>query len=118
MALRALAVVLGALLVLLLGLPLLSLVTSLAATVIVAALGLPVAYLLATADFRGKRVLETFVDLPMVLPPTVAGVALLTAFGRTGLAGHALSALTISAGRYHQLLEELNRLEANANKGK
>jgi molybdate transport system permease protein len=121
-ALRALAVVLGALLVLLLGLPLLSLVlrippgdlvarlrdplilqalrlslvTSLASTVIVAALGLPVAYLLATGEFRGKRVFEAFIDLPMVLPPTVAGVALLTAFGRTGLAGQALSALGIT----------------------
>jgi molybdate transport system permease protein len=115
-------VVLGGLLVLLLGLPLLSLVlrippgdlvarlqdplivqalrlsliTSLASTVVVVAAGLPVAHLLATAEFRGKRVLEALIDLPMVLPPTVAGVALLTAFGRTGLAGQALSAAGIT----------------------
>lgn len=121
-ALRIGAVALGGTLVLLLGLPLVSLVlrippadlvvrlrdplilqalrlslfTSLAATIIVAGLGLPVAYLLATAEFRGKRALEAFIDLPMVLPPTVAGVALLTAFGRTGLAGHALGAVGIS----------------------
>ena len=74
----------------------LSLVTSLAATVTVVALGLPVAYALSVAEFRGKRLLEVLIDLPMVLPPTVAGVALLTAFGRTGLAGGALAVLGIS----------------------
>ena len=120
--LRGVAITLGGLLVLLLGLPLLSLVlrippadllarladplilqalrlslvTSLSATLVVAALGLPVAYLLATAEFRGKRVLEAFIDLPMVLPPTVAGVALLVAFGRAGLAGKALGVLGIT----------------------
>jgi molybdate transport system permease protein len=41
-------------------------------------------------------VLEALIDLPMVLPPTVAGVALLTAFGRSGLAGNALAAVGIS----------------------
>ena len=74
----------------------LSLLTSLAATVTVVALGLPVAYALAMADFRGKRLLETLIELPMVLPPTVAGVALLTAFGRMGLAGGALAMLGVS----------------------
>lgn len=71
----------------------LSLVTSLTATACVAALGLPAAYLLATRDFRGKRVLEALIDLPLVLPPTVAGLALLLAFGRAGLAGRALDLL-------------------------
>jgi molybdate transport system permease protein len=74
----------------------LSLVTSLAATLTVVVVGLPVAWALAVADFRGKRVLEVLIDLPMVLPPTVAGVALLTAFGRTGLAGGALALLGVS----------------------
>ena len=74
----------------------LSLLTSLAATVTVFAMGLPVAYALAMTDFRGKRLLGTLIELPMVLPPTVAGVALLTAFGRTGLAGGALATLGIS----------------------
>jgi len=73
----------------------LSLVTSAAATAVVVVLGLPTAYLLATRDFRGKRLAETLVDLPLVLPPTVAGVALLAAFGRAGLAGGALAALGI-----------------------
>src|SRR5262245_12713771 len=63
----------------------LSVLTSLAATVIVAILALPLAYLLATRAFPGKRVLEALIDLPMVLPPTVAGLALLLAFGRNGL---------------------------------
>ena len=71
----------------------LSLVTSLMATVCVAVLGLPAAYLLATRDFRGKRLLEALIDLPLVLPPTVAGLALLLAFGRAGLAGKALDVL-------------------------
>lgn len=74
----------------------LSLFTSLSATVLVAAIGLPVAYLLATRQFRGRRVLETLVELPMVIPPTVAGVGLLLAFGRAGLAGGVLSALGLS----------------------
>ncbi len=74
----------------------LSLVTSLAATLAVIALGLPVAWLLATRAFPGKRALEVLVDLPMVLPPTVAGFALLLAFGRAGLAGRALAAFGIT----------------------
>ena len=74
----------------------LSLVTSGAATLVVIVLGLPVAYLLATREFFGKRVVEVLVDLPMVLPPTVAGFALLMAFGRMGLAGRSLSALGIT----------------------
>lgn len=74
----------------------LSLITSLASIAAVVALGLPVAYLLAMREFPGKRALEALIDLPMVLPPTVAGVALLTAFGRNGLAGHALSALGVT----------------------
>jgi len=69
----------------------LSLLSSVAATAVVALLGTPAAYLLATRRFPGKRAIEVLVDLPMVLPPTVAGFALLMAFGRAGLAGHALS---------------------------
>jgi molybdate transport system permease protein len=59
-------------------------------------LGLPVAYLLATKRFPGKRLLEVLLELPMVLPPTVAGVGLLLAFGRQGLAGGALGVLGLS----------------------
>ena len=74
----------------------LSLVTSTAAVAIVIALGLPAAYLLAGRRTRGRRLLELLVDLPMVLPPTVAGLALLLAFGRTGLAGRGLAAAGVS----------------------
>ena len=68
----------------------LSVLTSAAAVLIVIGLGVPTAYLLATCRFRGKRLMELVLDLPMVLPPTVAGFALLLAFGRMGLAGGAL----------------------------
>ena len=74
----------------------LSLFTSAAATGIVIAIGAPVAYLFATRDWPGKRLLEVLVDLPMVLPPTVAGFALLMAFGRMGLAGKSLAAFGIT----------------------
>lgn len=73
----------------------LSVETSVATTVLVVLLGLPVAYLLATREFRGKRVVQTLVEIPIVLPPTVAGVGLLLAFGRAGLAGGVLRALGI-----------------------
>ena len=73
----------------------LTIVTSLAATACVVALGLPAAYLLATRRFRGKRLAELLVTLPMVLPPTVSGLALLLAFGRMGLAGRTLGAFGI-----------------------
>lgn len=75
---------------------LLSLEASLTATVVVMLLGLPAAYLLATRDFPGKRVVEVLSDLPMVLPPTVSGLALLLAFGRAGLLGRSLAVFGIS----------------------
>jgi molybdate transport system permease protein len=74
----------------------LSLGTSLAATGLVVLFGTPAAYVLATREFRGKRLLEVLVDLPMVLPPTVAGFALLTAFGRAGIAGETLRLFGVS----------------------
>jgi len=74
----------------------LSLITTACATTLVVVLGLPVAYLLSMRSFPGKRVLEALVDLPMVLPPTVAGVGLLLAFGRAGLAGRVLAVAGIS----------------------
>ena len=74
----------------------LSLFTSIAAAGLIVLLGTPVAWLLATREFRGKRALEAVIDLPMVLPPTAAGVGLLLAFGRTGLAGRALALLGLS----------------------
>ena len=69
----------------------LSLMTTAISLVITIVLGTPLAYLLARFEFRGKRLLDTMVDLPLVLPPTVAGMALLLTFGRRGLIGSALS---------------------------
>ena len=65
----------------------LTLTTSLAALVAIVALGTPLAYLLARRRFPGARVVDTLVDLPIVLPPAVAGIALLMAFGRRGVVG-------------------------------
>jgi molybdate transport system permease protein len=59
--------------------------TSLIAQALIVLLGTPTAYLLATERFRGRNVLLTFVELPLVLPPAVAGIGLLAAFGRMGL---------------------------------
>jgi molybdate transport system permease protein len=49
--------------------------------------GTPVAYVLGRYRFPGKRIIETLVEIPLVMPPAVAGVALLLAFGRRGLLG-------------------------------
>ena len=57
------------------------------ATIITVIAGTPVAYLLARRRFTGKSVIETLVDLPILIPPSVAGIALLLAFGRRGLLG-------------------------------
>jgi molybdate transport system permease protein len=71
----------------------LSLVTTAIALVVSVAFGTPTAYLLARRRFRGRSVVATLIDLPMVLPPAVAGIALLIAFGRRGVLGPALSDL-------------------------
>lgn len=63
----------------------LSLLTTSLSLVIVAGLGTPLAWWLANAGGRGARALETLVQLPAVIPPAVAGVALLLTFGRRGL---------------------------------
>ncbi len=65
---------------------------SLALTVL---LGLPLAYVLARRRFRGRGLLEAVVDLPIVLPPSVAGLALLLVFGRRGLLGPGFEVLGI-----------------------
>ncbi|MFD3578761.1 ABC transporter permease [Streptomyces sp. NPDC058644] len=65
----------------------LSLVVSFWALGLSLLLGVPLAWLLARVDFPGKAVVRSLVLLPMVLPPTVGGVALLLAFGRRGLLG-------------------------------
>lgn len=70
-----------------------SVVTTCVSTFLAVLFGLPVAYVLARVHFRGRGVLETLVTLPTVLPPVVAGVALLLAFGRFGLIGRYLNVL-------------------------
>jgi len=74
----------------------LSLITSTITTLLAALLGTPLAYMLARWKFRHKAWLELILDLPIVLPPSVAGLGLLMAFGRRGLAGPALNLLGIS----------------------
>jgi len=74
----------------------LSLLTSSVTTVVTIVLGTPFAYILARWNFRLKSWVELFIDLPIVLPPSVAGLALLIAFGRRGVFGSALNALGIS----------------------
>jgi molybdate transport system permease protein len=65
----------------------LSVTTTAISTGLGLALGTPLAYLLARRRFWGRNLLDTLIDLPMVLPPSVAGIALLVAFGRRGLVG-------------------------------
>ena len=69
---------------------LLSLATTSISVVLTAVFGLPVAWLLARRTFRGSWIVETIVDLPIVLPPAVAGLGLLLVFGRRGLIGEPL----------------------------
>lgn len=74
----------------------LSLITTTLSTLTAIVFGLPVAYVLARYNFAGKKLLETLVTLPTVLPPVVAGVALLLAFGRMGLIGRYLDMIGIT----------------------
>jgi molybdate transport system permease protein len=73
----------------------LSLFTATLSALLVIVVGTPVAYLLAREQFPGKAIVDALIDLPMVLPPAVAGLALLMAFGRRGLLGPTLSSLGI-----------------------
>jgi molybdate transport system permease protein len=74
----------------------LSLTTTAISTGAALLFGTPLAYLLARRTFRGRAFIDTLFDLPMVLPPSVAGIALLMAFGRRGLIGAYFSELGFS----------------------
>jgi molybdate transport system permease protein len=74
----------------------LSLVTSSITTLIALVLGTPLAYMLSRSRSPRQRWIELVLDLPIVLPPSVAGLALLIAFGRNGVFGGALEALGVS----------------------
>jgi molybdate transport system permease protein len=68
----------------------LSLETSLIALGLIVVIGTPAAWMLATREFRLKPLVVTLVELPLVLPPAAAGIALLAALGPHGIAGNAL----------------------------
>lgn len=68
----------------------LSLLSASAATVVCILLGVPLAWVLARATFRGRGLVRALVTVPLVLPPVVGGVALFTAFGRRGIVGRPL----------------------------
>jgi molybdate/tungstate transport system permease protein len=74
---------------------LLTLYAALIATVIGFLLGVPLAYLLAKTNFRGKRLIEGLIDLPIVVPHSAAGIALLFVFGRNFFMGKAFEAVGI-----------------------
>lgn len=75
----------------------LSLQVALLATAGCAAVGVPIAYLLATREFRGKAIADVLVMLPLVLPPVVTGYYLLLVIGKRGLLGEVTRALTGTA---------------------
>lgn len=74
---------------------LVSLETSAIAHAAVLLIGTPAAYLLARRRFRGRGVVLSLIELPLVLPPAVAGIALFAAFGRAGVLGGELDALGV-----------------------
>lgn len=74
----------------------LSLFTSAIATGVSIMLTVPTAYFMVTRKFPGKSILDTLIDLPIVLPPAVAGVALLLAFAPKGLLGPILNSLNLT----------------------
>jgi molybdate transport system permease protein len=65
----------------------LSLLTSAIALLVIVVIGTPTAYLLASRSFRGRSTIMTLVELPLVVPPAVAGIGLLAAFGPSGILG-------------------------------
>jgi len=74
----------------------LSFSSSLVCTLLTLLFGTPISYSLATRNFHAYSIIDTIIDLPTVLPPSVAGVALLMAFGRNGLIGSYLAKMGIT----------------------
>ena len=72
-----------------------SLKTNLIAQAFILVVGTPAAYLVAMRRFRGRSLVLTLIELPLVLPPAVAGIGLLAAFGSRGLLGDELAVLGI-----------------------
>jgi molybdate transport system permease protein len=73
-----------------------SIKTSLIAQALIVLLGTPAAYLIATRRFPGRSLAITLIELPLVLPPAVAGIGLFAAFGSMGLLGSSLDAVGVS----------------------
>ena len=74
----------------------LSLLTSSTSVLLSLLAGTPLAYMLVRWEFRGRSLVELLIDLPIVLPPSVAGLALLIAFGRQGIFGSWLAMFGVS----------------------
>ena len=73
-----------------------SLKTNAVAMALTIGLGTPLAYVIGRNRFRGRRLVITLIELPLVMPPAVSGIALLVAYGRLGLLGHALHVLGVN----------------------
>jgi molybdate transport system permease protein len=74
----------------------LSIRTTSISMVVIVLVGTPAAYILARAEFPGKRAIDSLIDVPAVLPPSAAGIALLLAFGRLGLVGQYLGGFGVT----------------------
>jgi molybdate transport system permease protein len=74
----------------------LSIRTTAMSTLIIITVGTPAAYVLARTEFPGKRAVDSLIDIPAVLPPSAAGIALLITFGRLGLVGQYLDVFGIT----------------------
>lgn len=74
----------------------LSLMTSTLTTAVAVIMGTPVAYVNARFHYPGKEIVDSLTDLPVIMPPAVAGIALLMAFGRMGILGQHLNAFGIT----------------------
>ena len=74
----------------------LSLMTSTLTTITIVLMGTPIAYVNARFRYFGKEIADSIIDLPVIMPPAVAGIALLMAFGRMGILGHYLNAFGFS----------------------
>ena len=74
----------------------LSIVTSVISVIVIVVVGTPVAYMISRSDSKILKILDVFIELPIILPPVVAGVAMLMAFGRQGIIGAPLEQLGIT----------------------
>jgi molybdate transport system permease protein len=72
--------------------------TNLIANALILGFGTPAAYLLATRRFRGRSLVVTLLEVPLVLPPAVAGIGLIAAFGSLGLLGSRIEPLGVQVG--------------------